>query len=479
MSSVNGHLEILAIGDITPSPYNQREFTKKPTEALAELADNIKANGVINPLTARPFGDAYQLVAGERRWRAAELAGLTEVPVYVRELTDVEATDIIVSENLFREDLHPLEEARQVQLLLEQHENDAREAADVIGKPLSWVVRRARLTNLSKAWLTSLKKDAEFRNWSASKLEVIARLPHNQQDEILKGANLWSGSTVKDLERTVGDRLRILSKAPWELDDATLIVKAGACADCPKRTDVTPGLFDDSDDPKEGAKCIDVECWEAKTRIVIMNERARIEKKDGDVPVLIRTNWNTKMEGSEHEGGFQKAKKSDKGAVKVLFVDGARAGRTGYMKPWSSGARIPGAGSGAKKKTLKEKRSRLKERRLAEAMDVFAEFLEQDIDVGAVSLEHQAALVALDKFSSGSLRKGFEGTPDDEVAELFYKEVTKDVLVDLIRMGDVKTRVSDAELIAELTGFDLKAAIVQATEKYPEPKSWSKAPKSQ
>lgn len=119
------------------------------TDALRSLADSIKAQGVVQPLIVRPIGDdRYEIIAGERRWRAAQLAGLAEVPVVVREIPDQAAVAIALIENIQREDLNPLEEADALVRLTEEFELTHAEAADAVGRSRAAVTNLVRLTEL-------------------------------------------------------------------------------------------------------------------------------------------------------------------------------------------------------------------------------------------------------------------------------------------------------------------------------------------
>ncbi|WP_038048536.1 ParB/RepB/Spo0J family partition protein [Thermus caliditerrae] len=126
-------------------------------ESLEELAASIREKGLLQPLLVRPKGEAYELVAGERRFRAAELAGLTEVPVVVRDLTDQEALELALVENLQREDLSPVEEARGYQALLAMGLTQE-EVARRVGKARSTVANALRLLQLPEEALAALEE---------------------------------------------------------------------------------------------------------------------------------------------------------------------------------------------------------------------------------------------------------------------------------------------------------------------------------
>ena len=122
----------LKISELEPNREQpRREFDEK---AMAELADSIAQHGLLQPLLVRPlFGGGYQIVAGERRWRAARMAGLSEVPAVVREMSDHEVMELALIENLQREDLTPLEEANGYQTLLDKYGMTQEEVAKTVG----------------------------------------------------------------------------------------------------------------------------------------------------------------------------------------------------------------------------------------------------------------------------------------------------------------------------------------------------------
>ena len=138
---------MLRISELEPNREQPRkDFDEK---AMAELADSISQHGVLQPLLVRPiFGGGYQIVAGERRWRAARMAGLSEVPAMVREINDGEVMELALIENLQREDLTPLEEARGYQTLLEKYELTQEEVAKTVGKSRPAVTNAMRLLGL-------------------------------------------------------------------------------------------------------------------------------------------------------------------------------------------------------------------------------------------------------------------------------------------------------------------------------------------
>ncbi len=137
------------IARLRPGKYQPR--TRMNAEALAELAESIKAQGVMQPILVRPVGaDQYEIIAGERRFRAAQMAGLSEVPVLVKDVPDTAALAMALIENIQREDLNPLEEAQGVQRLVREFDFTHEQAATAIGRSRSATSNLLRLLNLAK-----------------------------------------------------------------------------------------------------------------------------------------------------------------------------------------------------------------------------------------------------------------------------------------------------------------------------------------
>ena len=127
----------VGIDRIEPNPHQPREDFDE--EKLAELIASIKADGILQPILLRRAGDNYQIIAGERRWRAAREAGLSSIPAIVRDASDPEMLKIALIENLQREDLNPIEEATAYRDLMERHDLTQESLADLVGKNRSTV----------------------------------------------------------------------------------------------------------------------------------------------------------------------------------------------------------------------------------------------------------------------------------------------------------------------------------------------------
>ncbi len=139
---------VLPLDQLRPGKYQPR--TKMNPESLRELAESIKAQGVMQPVLVRAVGDGYEIIAGERRVRAAAIAGLHEVPVIIKQVPDNAALAMALIENIQREDLNPLEEAHGVQRLIREFHFTHEQAAQAIGRSRSATSNLLRLTNLAQ-----------------------------------------------------------------------------------------------------------------------------------------------------------------------------------------------------------------------------------------------------------------------------------------------------------------------------------------
>ena len=188
----------LKLTDIEPNKSQPRK--NFDPEALKTLADAIRQNGVIQPLLVRSMPDgSYQIVAGERRWRAAKMAGLTEVPVFIKELTDLQAQQIALIENLQRENLNPIEEASGYKELMDKFDMTQEDVARVVGKARSSVANSLRLLSLPKA----VAELVENNDLSAGHCKVLLGIKDKNTmiDLAYKAAN--KEVSVREMERMV------------------------------------------------------------------------------------------------------------------------------------------------------------------------------------------------------------------------------------------------------------------------------------
>lgn len=168
-------------------------------EALGELADSIKENGVLQPILVRPLQNGgYQIVAGERRWRASRLAGLTEVPVFIKELTDRQTMQMALIENIQRQDLTPIEEAKAYKSLMDSYEMTQQQVSEAVGKSRSAVANSLRLLNLDEKVQAMIDRG----ELSAGHAKVLAGQPTERQYEFATlAAN--QGMSVRELEEHI------------------------------------------------------------------------------------------------------------------------------------------------------------------------------------------------------------------------------------------------------------------------------------
>ena len=201
-------------------------------ESLQELADSISQHGIIQPLTVRKLSSGYyQIIAGERRWRAARLAGLQEVPVIVIEADDRKAAELAMIENLQREDLNPMEEAAGFQSLIESYHMTQEEAAQRVGKSRSAVTNALRLLGLTP----SVRKLVEEGKLSAGHARALVPLSPSLQ-ESAANAIVSGGLSVRQTEALVkrlsAEKIEAQVKDPDEVDylsEAQNELKARLC----------------------------------------------------------------------------------------------------------------------------------------------------------------------------------------------------------------------------------------------------------
>ncbi len=191
-----GNTVMLKINEIEPD----RQQPRKAFDyvALNELSESIKQHGVLQPLLIRPLPDGgYRIVAGERRWRAAQLAELTEVPVIIRDIDDRQAAQLALVENLQREDLNPVEEAKGLQRLVEEFSCTQEEAAEIVGRSRPAVANAIRLLSLPADLLALLENGVLTSGHGKALLGI--------QDEVLQRsvaeAAVKNGLSVRDTER--------------------------------------------------------------------------------------------------------------------------------------------------------------------------------------------------------------------------------------------------------------------------------------
>jgi ParB family chromosome partitioning protein len=254
---VASSIQEVPLAKIRESKTNPRRFFDEAK--LAELADNIRQHGLLQPILLRPLPNgeagAYELVAGARRYRASKLAKRESIPATVRELTDAQALELQVIENVQRVDVHPIDEAQGYGALIELQPDTytVESIASRVGRSPAYVSGRLRLIQLINEAKQAFYED----KLTVAHAFEIARLQPNDQRRALQECfpqyrntaavlkdKKAEATTVRELRAWIEREIHLdLTNAPFDPQDGNLLPKAGACARCPKRTGSNPLLF--------------------------------------------------------------------------------------------------------------------------------------------------------------------------------------------------------------------------------------------
>lgn len=320
-------MEVISIGldKIRPSN-NQPDGRGNDVTALAA---SIKAIGVINPIHVAPAKGKgkHEIIAGERRWRAAKEAGLDSIPAIILKEDKATQQVIRISENVHRRDLTPLEEAEAIEILLNMNRSFEEIAAD-LAMSATTVARRARLLTLIPKWRK------QINDLPASSLELIARYDKARQKALHERFGDYLPETDR-LKTMLAEDDRLLSHAPWKMDDAGLYPKAGACKACEKRSDCQATLLLFHDDPvkaPKAARCLDSGCWDVKLQQFIKWRKNDIEAKHGKPVEVTTLNTGTDREDVLRPWEYGEVKAKDKGARPAIIVGGPRAGHMTWIR---------------------------------------------------------------------------------------------------------------------------------------------------
>jgi ParB family chromosome partitioning protein len=488
---------------IEPSKWNPRRIDEK-SHAFKDFVADVKGNGVLVPLALRQRytkeseTDGFEILFGERRWRAAKAAGIAEVPAVVHyELSDADAFEITFKENFDREDLSALEEGRAVATLLERFGGDHAAVAAKLGRPERWVrMREGIQKNLSKAWVKALAGDGPIASYTAGHLVLIARLPHESQDQILQ--QLWNreNGSIADLEEECERVLMALSRAPWKKDQP--IADLPACVGCQKCSTAQPGLWDDG--PKgEDSRCLDPECFQAKLAAHLKAAAAAAKQKYPKLEYVYRDGMAAGEQAAAKAAGlpcneyaYRFAKKNEAGARPAFVVAGKGAGTVVWLKP---AEHTGGQKTVEGPKTLKQKREELRRKRWAEVLDRVVAAVEEApvAKIASNSPLFKAAALAV-VFGIEPIAEG----PDFECAQKVFGGGL-DALIEALWLGvrdrlagnlresvqyEPKAKTSDdsielAKETAAVIGLDANAIFqdVSGEKGFLEPKAWAQEDK--
>lgn len=255
-------VEHIAIGRLRPSPTQPR----KTFTGIDELAEDMKLR-ILSPLIVRAHGaENFEIVDGERRYRAAKKAGIAALPCSVRALTDAQVVEIQLVSQGQRQDLHPLEEADTYAILQSKFGYSVDDIAAKVGKSTATIYARLKLAVLCKPAREAFLEE----KFGLSIALLIAKVadPSKQADALKQvltegdkpGPSVMTTEEVRDL--IVREYALVLKDASFDRADATLIASAGACSSCPKRTGANPALFSDLESKDD--LCTDAKCFQAK-----------------------------------------------------------------------------------------------------------------------------------------------------------------------------------------------------------------------
>ncbi|MBN9617687.1 MAG: chromosome partitioning protein ParB [Acidobacteriales bacterium 59-55] len=270
--------------------------------ALKELAESIRTQGVLSPLLVRPLDErGFEIVAGARRYRAAQMAEQDTVPVRIVNLSDAAALEAQLVENLIRAEIHPMEEAQGFRALLDLDEPkySIEQIAAKVGKTPIFVASRLKLADLIPAAVDAFYAD----EIGVGHALLLAKLPANVQEQALSACfkEVYNNGAkparillpVRNLQFWIDSNiLLVLKDAPFNKRDAQLVPSVGSCADCPKRTGHNKLLFGD-DLGRQGDRCTDPGCYAAKVS-------AHVAKTIAAKPELVQisTAYGAQKEGS-------------------------------------------------------------------------------------------------------------------------------------------------------------------------------------
>lgn len=284
----------LKLTELVASSTNPR--TEFEENSLKELAESIKQHGVLQPIIVRQLPEAvqngekdiYELVCGERRYRASILGGVETIPASIRELTDDEVFELQIIENLERKDVHPMDEATAFLKMIESGKYTIEDISAKIAKTETFVAQRLKLNDL----IPDLKEEFKKGEFGIGHAVLLARVSEEAQEEIFKDSkNTYRPGygTVKELKSELENENSDLDKAIFPLMDSQLLPKAGACFKCPKNSKANPVLFAEY----EENLCFDRSCFLEKEENFIYQTVDEIIKENPGV-ILVGNYYSEK-----------------------------------------------------------------------------------------------------------------------------------------------------------------------------------------
>lgn len=493
-------IALIELDRIEPSPRNPRRLRDSGNDSrVNEIAESIKSVGVLHPILLRPVNSHFEIMAGERRWRAARLAGLASIPAIVRELDDKAALEITVVENMQREDLHPIEEARGLKDLLEAgYTND--EAASRLGKSRAWIACRAQLAELIPelaAAALGADERLDLTRWSVRALELVARLPEPTQrmlwEKLLEHIEVSphekqriEHATTPAIDSLVDRFMRNLPAAAWDL--TATYDGIPPCAQCSKRSQAQPDLF--GEDANDEDQCLDPQCWERKT---IAHAEQFIAEAERQYPGIVKvsSNYRTDLPGVLSHEHYARSGEGAEGAVPAVVVEGApeivwiRVGPDDQAQRRAS--RATGPKAAIEEDAIVARKAQYDKLRRRIVMDLLAAKLKDLVEEGV----GETCAVTPQKVMACLLATGLpfshlstlEYTSPWPLVEANLKKSEGELMMELaLQMAKAfdkrlhsfynEPKWAEALAIAEVFGIDLAALLREAAARKPYPKSW-------
>lgn len=475
-------IRIVPLEELHESPLNPRKHFD--AKSLEELAANIREVGILSPLLVRPgkvrqgaAPDGYEIGAGHRRYRAAKLAQLQEVPCIVREMDDARFLEVLNIENLQREDVHPLDEGEGYRNLMKVGGYDVETVAAKVGKSKSYVYQRLKLAEL----IEPAKKAFLEEQITAGHAILIARLRPTDQEEALKECfegNMYGDGilSTRALREYIQDEIHLdLAGAPWDKSkpfEGMNGVRHPACTTCPKRSGYEPALF-----PELGKQdvCLDRDCFKKKqdAHLQILQYNA---KPAGEM-LLKLGSWNARGANVLTPREFREANpKSCKFVQRGVVVEGSGVGQIkticahSHCKIHHPGGMTRSGSTSAQRESLEADRRKREREELLRYRIVLAIRDKVTVPMGRKDLELVALAMSdrlMDDFSSDVTRqlvgwdpnkehpaKKIPTLPERELARLIFVLSMADVIHGYFDMSN-ETPMSRLKRVAERYRVDV------------------------
>lgn len=329
-----GNLQEIELKSISLTTTNPRKTFD--IGAFNDLVKSIEEHGVIQPILVRPIKTGFELVCGERRFKACQKLKTPSIPCHIKELTDQEAFELQIIENLERENVHPMQEATAFKKLLTFKNYTTVTISQKIAKSQSYVLQRLELNKLIPQWKEHFYNEQDI---TISHALEISRLTHKHQEELLETAREWDKSfkSLKSLKSLIKNNIiNSLNDVPFSLTEKTLLKEVGSCQNCEKRSGKNALLFSDIEDNNT---CFDSHCFSLKKQVHALNQITDIITNEKSVKLIYdpySNNVSQKIEKLITDYKVDTLKKYDdfyikdeesKNTIKGIWINGSDIGR--------------------------------------------------------------------------------------------------------------------------------------------------------